>query len=304
MQILIDSGCIGNFVHKRIADRLARWKSRKSATYDLAEFNGKTMSKISEELRSVRLNIQGHQEELNLDINEMKYDIVLGMAWLKDHDPNIRWKTSQVEFTNCQHQEPIKRRDPPEKVVWVRAPKRQMAHAEKTDYPSEYKDFDKYFQEKHGIGALPEHKPWDHEITLQEGKQPTFGPLYSLSAKEEEILREYLEVNTKKGYIRLSESPAGYPILFVHKKNKSRLCVDFRKLNDITVKNVYPLPRIDELQDRLQGAKFFTAIDIRDAYYRVRMKEGEEWKTAFRTRYGLYEYCVMPFRLTNAPTTF
>jgi len=196
VQILIDSGCTGNFVHKRVADRLAKWKSKKSAAYDLAGFNGKTMSKISEKLRSVRLNIQGHQEELDLDINEMKYDVVLGMAWLKDHDPNIRWKTSQVEFTNCQHQEPIKRRDPPEKVVWVRAPKRQMAHAEKTDYPSEYKDFDKYFQEKHGIGALPEHKPWDHEITLQEGKQPTFGPLYSLSAKE-----------GGQGYIILTSKP-------------------------------------------------------------------------------------------------
>ena len=83
-----------------------------------------------------------------------------------------------------------------------------------------------------------------------------------------------------------------------------RFCVDYRQLNNITIKNRYALPLISELQDRFQGAKWFTKLDVRDAYYLVRMKEGEEWKTAFRTRYGHYEYLVMPFGLTNAPATF
>ena len=94
-------------------------------------------------------------------------------------------------------------------------------------------------------------------------------------------------------------------MLFAPKKDRSlRPCIDYRKLNIITKKNRYPLPRIDELQDRLIGAKWFTAIDIRDAYYQIRMKEGEEWKTAFRTRWGHYEYQVMPFGLTNALASF
>ena len=83
-----------------------------------------------------------------------------------------------------------------------------------------------------------------------------------------------------------------------------RLCVDYRKLNDITIKNRYPLPNIEELQDRLAKAKWFSKIDLKGAYNLIRMKEGEEWKTAFRTRYGHYEYLVMPFRLTNAPATY
>ena len=82
-----------------------------------------------------------------------------------------------------------------------------------------------------------------------------------------------------------------------------RTCVDYRKLNDITIKNRYPLPNIQELRDRLNGARWFTKLDQRDAYYLIRMKEGEEWKTAFRTRYGLFEYLVMPFGLTNAPAS-
>jgi hypothetical protein len=113
-----------------------------------------------------------------------------------------------------------------------------------------------------------------------------------------------LDKNLKKGFIRRSESPAGHPILFVPKKDGSnRLCVDYRKLNDITIKNRYPLPNISELQDQLAGAQYFTALDLQGAYNLICMKEGEEWKTAFRTRYGLYEYLVMLFGLTNALAT-
>ncbi|KAK1911204.1 hypothetical protein P3342_011806 [Pyrenophora teres f. teres] len=93
--------------------------------------------------------------------------------------------------------------------------------------------------------------------------------------------------------------------MFVPKKDgKLRLCVDYRKLNDITIKNRYPLPNITELRDRLSRAKIFTALDLRDGYYLIRIAKGEEWKTAFRSRYGHYEYTVMPFGLTNAPATF
>ena len=126
--------------------------------------------------------------------------------------------------------------------------------------------------------------------------------------QELKVLRGYLDENLKKGFIRESKSPAGYPILFAPKKDGSlRLCVDYRKLNDITIKNRYPLPNIGELQDRLGRAKIFTKLDLRGAYNLIRMKEGEEWKTAFRTRYGHYEYLVMPFgphqRTSNLPST-
>lgn len=110
-----------------------------------------------------------------------------------------------------------------------------------------------------------------------------------------------MDENLAKGFIRKSESLAGVPILFVPKKNrKLRLYVDYRKLNAITIKNRYLLPNISELQDRLVYADWFTSIDLRAAYNLIRIAEGDEWKTAFRTRYRHYESLVMPFGLINA----
>lgn len=153
--------------------------------------------------------------------------------------------------------------------------------------------------------ALPKHQPWDHEIPLEPGKTPAFKKIYPMNEQQLKALREYLDENLKKGFIRESKSPAGYPLFFVPKKNnKLRPVIDYRQLNEITVKNRYPLPLIGEMMDRLRGAYWFTSMDLKGAYNLVRMKEGEEWKTAFRTKYGLYEYLVMPFGLTNAPATF
>ena len=125
------------------------------------------------------------------------------------------------------------------------------------------------------------------------------------SEQELKVLKDYIEESLQKGHIRPSSSPCGAPVLFVKKKDGSlRLCVDYRSLNAITIKDRYPLPLIDTLLDRLKNAKIFTALDLRGAYNLVRVKEGDEWKTAFRTRYGHYEYLVMPFGLSNAPAVF
>ncbi|EAL20633.1 hypothetical protein CNBE2980 [Cryptococcus deneoformans B-3501A] len=153
--------------------------------------------------------------------------------------------------------------------------------------PEEYHQYLDVFDKK-SANMLPEHRSFDHHIPLEEGKNPPFGPIYNLSEKELEALCEYLDENLKKGFIRLSKSPAGAPILFVKKKDGSlRMCIDYWGINKITIKNRYPLPLITELLDRLKSAK-----------------AGEEWKTAFCTRYGHFEYLVMPFGLTNAPASF
>jgi len=156
--------------------------------------------------------------------------------------------------------------------------KEEMRNAlEEPEIPYEYQDYKDLFKDDKTRNALPKHQPLDHEIPLAEGKNPTKECTYPLSRAQEIELRKYIDENMKKGFIQPSKSPVGYPILFVPKKDGSlRLCVDYRKLNEITVKNSYPLPLISKLQDRLQGAKWFTALDLRGAYYLLRMKEGEE----------------------------
>ena len=152
---------------------------------------------------------------------------------------------------------------------------------------------------------LPSNGKMDHAIETVDDKDPPYGPLYNLSTPELAVLRDYIDESLQKGWIRRSTSPCGAPILFVPKKDGGlRLCVDYRGLNKITIKNRTALPLISETLDRLVGAAIFTKFDLKDAYHRIRIQEGHEWKTAFRTRYGHFEYLVMPFGLANAPATF
>ena len=154
--------------------------------------------------------------------------------------------------------------------------------------------------------ALPEHRPYDCKIDLREGTTAPWGPIYPLSEVELQTLREWLKEMEKTGKIRKSTSPAGAPILFVPKPSGRglRRCVDYRGLNAVTISNRYPLPLMQELQERVQGAQWFTKLDLKNGFNLIRIRKGDEWKTAFRTRYGLYEFQVMPFGLTNAPSTF
>ena len=170
--------------------------------------------------------------------------------------------------------------------------------------PREYHDYITLFEEEERKD-LPPHRHNDHKIELDPTKDIPNKKLYPMKEKELEELRDYLGKNLSRGWIRESDSPAGAPILFVKKKDGSlRLCVDYRGLNAVTKKDRYPLPLIGEALDRLSTAKYYTKLDIKDAYHNIRIRNGDEWKTAFKTRYGLFEYTVMPFGLTNAPTTF
>ena len=173
------------------------------------------------------------------------------------------------------------------------------------DVPWQYRDYVSVFNGQYA-DELPPHRSFDHAIDMVEDKQPPWGPIYALSEKELGVLREYLDDMLRSGKIRPSKSPAGAPILFVPKKEGRglRLCVDYRGLNKVTILNRYPLPLMNELRDRVRGAKIFTKLDLKAGYNLIRIKEGDEWKTAFRSRYGHFEYLVMPFGLANAPATF
>jgi hypothetical protein len=170
--------------------------------------------------------------------------------------------------------------------------------------PPEYHKFLPLFSEVEANKLLL-HCPYDYRIPLKEDFIPPFRPIYPLSQMELEALWKWLNKNLSKGFIHVSSSPASMHILFVKKSDRSLwLCVDYQGLNEGTIKNHYPLPLLHEILLCLQKAKYFTKLDIYGAYNLVRMAEGEEWKTAFRTWYGLFESLFMPFGLTNAPASF
>jgi hypothetical protein len=153
--------------------------------------------------------------------------------------------------------------------------------------------------------GMPPDQDVEFIIELQPDTAPISRRPYKMTPKELAELKVQLNELLDKRYIRLSSSPWGCPALFVKKKDQSlRLCVDYRPLNAVTVKNKYPLPRIDILLDQLAGAKVFSKVDLRSGYHQIKIRLEDIPKTAFSTRYGLYEYLVMSFGLTNAPAHF
>ena len=153
--------------------------------------------------------------------------------------------------------------------------------------------------------SLPPRRAVDHEIELFPGSKPPAKSPYRMAPPELEELRKQLNEFLVGGFIRPSKAPYGAPVLFQKKADGSlRLCIDYRALNKVTVRNTYPIPLIADLFDQLRRAKYFTKLDLRSGYHQVRIAEGDESKTACVTRYGAYEWLVMPFGLTNAPATF
>ena len=171
--------------------------------------------------------------------------------------------------------------------------------------PEEYHDYADVFSKSEASKLAP-HRPYDLKIDLEEGTSPPpISAMYSLSPTELETLREFVDENLRRGFIRTTSSPHGAPVLFSRNNNGSlRLCVDYRGLNKISKKDRYPLPLISDLLATAGKARIYTTLDLRHAYHLVRIAEGDEWKTAFRTRYGSFEWMVMPFGLTNAPAAF
>jgi hypothetical protein len=337
IRILIDSGADGNFISPRIINQGEVPWVKKENPYRLGTVEGDPVAydsgMITRETARAPLtlfdvqneNIIHQEEEAQFDIAEIgRHDAILGMPWLRKHNPQIDWITGQIRTTWHRENGSIPRRrdlaageahedrrdTSKSETIRILAftdasiPADQVSEEHLEFVPEEYRQYGQLFCELKSL-TLPKHGPWDHEIELKEGTEPKFHRIYSLSAEQLEVLREYIKENLKKGHIRPSQSSAGYPILFVPKKDGSlRLCVDYRQLNAITKKNCHPLPLIAELKDRLFGAVWFTVLDLPGAYSMIRIKEGHEWKTAFRTKYGNYEYLILPFGLTNAPATF
>jgi len=170
--------------------------------------------------------------------------------------------------------------------------------------PVQYRPFAEVFS-REAQQSLPAHGPHDMEINLEPGKVPPAGSLYPLSKDELDLLKDYLEEMTRTGKIRPSSGAAGAPIFFAKQASgKLRIVVDYRGLNAVTVKDKYPLPLMTQLMEQFSESAWFTKLDLKNGFNLIRIAAGDEWKTAFRTRYGAFEYLVMPFGLTNAPSVF
>jgi hypothetical protein len=222
-------------------------------------------------------------------------DVILGMDWLTKHkgiiscaDKTVLLTDQQGKSVSCQAQPPAS--DP-------------MMFNLATESISVVEEFMDVFPEE--LPGMPPEREVEFYIDLIPGTAPIAKRPYRMAPTELAELKLQIADLQQKGYIRPSSSPWGAPVMFVSKKDGSmRMCIDYRSLNEVTIKNKYPLPRIDDLFDQLQGAKYFSKIDLRSGYHQLRIKEADIQKTAFVTRYGQYEFTVMSFGLTNAPAFF
>ncbi|UTT89148.1 hypothetical protein NDA17_005448 [Ustilago hordei] len=256
--------------------------------------------------------------------NTADYDLILGFTELRRLKPTIQWDMGQLEFKTQEQDRPPRR--PPEAAragdLTMRRPTlhgnefvsaEHILRAALEDGPIGFMLLEEPPSSLPAFGFVPTgadkgvEMEVEHDLHLEliEGGKPPQGPLYLKGPKEMSELRRYLDENLEKGFIRPSKSLARSPVLFIPKKDGGlRLCVDYRGLNEITVKNRAPLPLIKEQLFLLRKARIYTKLDLRAAYNLIRIAKGDEWKTAFGTQLGLYEYLVMPFGLANAPAHF
>ncbi|KAL2252777.1 UNVERIFIED_CONTAM: Transposon Tf2-12 polyprotein [Sesamum indicum] len=254
-----------------------------------------------------------------LDLKE--FDVILGMDWLAQHKAIVDYYKKEV-MIECSGESKVilvgDRQVVPVCVISAMEARRLMlegceaylAHVVDTEKVNPtleeipvVRDFPEVFPDD--LPGLPPHREVDFAIETLPGVAAISIAPYRMAPVELQELTKQIEELLGKGFIRLSTSSWGAPVLFVKKKDGSmRLCVDYRQINRVTVKNKYPLPRIDDLLDQLKGTTIFSKIDLRSGYWQLRIAENDIPKIAFRTRYGHYEFLVMPFGLTNAPAAF
>ena len=220
---------------------------------------------------------------------QLQDDIILGLPWLKKYNPKVDWTSNQLTLNRTTKATDLAR-------ALIKLPTLPI--------PQIYSRYARIFDESKAT-RFPPSRPYDHAINLKPDFIPKRFKPYSLPVHHQKALNDFIEENLKSGYIRPSKSPMASPIFFVDKKDGGlRPCQDYRYLNNGTIKNGYPLPRISDLLDKLTNAKWFCKLDIRWGYNNIRIKDGDQWKAAFVTPSGLYEPTVMFFGLCNSPATF
>ncbi len=234
-------------------------------------------------------------------IHSPNHSIIIGLPWLRTHNPHISWREGQiVQWGSTCHEHCLLKI--PQASSQASSPPVQST--EGLHLPAEYVDLTEAFSKK-GASQLPNHRSVDCAIDLMPGAIPPKGRISPLSQPESEAMKLYIEEKLAKGFIRPATSPASAGFFFVKKKDGGlRPCIDYRGLNDITIKSRLPLPLVPATLEQLRRAKYYTKLDLSNAYNLVHIREGDEWKTDFSTTSGHYEYLVMPFGLANSPSVF
>lgn len=390
VEILVDCGSTGNFISEDFVQhhRIPTCESENKYIVTLADgsrqISNRVVNNIIVEINEQKLN-NIYRERLTLNVLPLQtYQVILGMPWLKYHNPLIDFSCGRVVIRSRDKNRVFTLESKPKKkqtkhqankqnvscnavnvhannvteVVDVRTciqnsknenldykqcesvqinvlSAKQMAREMKNNNTDEFyiaivqmseqkstikmnninteleRESSKIISEYQEVfpvelpKGLPPHRLVDHTIELMPNTATPYKASYRMSPLELQEVKKQIDELLNQGYIQPSKSPYGSPVLFVKKKEGTlRMCVDYRALNKITIKNKYPLPRIDELLDRLTGAKYFSKIDLRSGYHQVRIAEQDIEKTAFNCRYGHYEFLVLPFGLCNAPATF
>jgi hypothetical protein len=253
----------------------------------------------------VSIRIRGVEFLANLIVLESNgIDVILGMDWLSKHKGMINCAKKAVRLTtsNGKEMEYVAENLVTNKAAFNRVVLNQLEAASTMDVRTISEFLDVFPEELPGMS--PNHEI-EFVIELVPGTAPIFRRPYRMAANQLAELKEQLQELLDKGYIRPSASPWGAPFIFVPKKDGTqRMCVDYRSLNEVTIKNKYPLPRICDLFYQLKGACVFSKIDLRSRYHQLKIRATDIPKTGFITRYGLYEYTVMSYGLTNAPAYF
>jgi hypothetical protein len=331
---LIDSGATDNFMHPAFAKRMGLGLQLLPTPKKIFNIDNTTnKSGMITQFLDLNIRANGINKEMHFLVTDIGHEeILLGYPWLATFEPRFNWKSAIIDehilpiiisslnpriprkqptiamaLSEEAKQSIIRQLDTECTIRGVATNLAIQAGEQQTDaeLPKEYQDFARLFSDE-VADRFPPSREWDQAIDLKPGAPDALNcKVYPMTRDEDTTLEKFLDEMVAKGYIRPSKSPYASPFFFVKKKDgKLRPVQDYRRLNSHMVRNQYPLPLIAQLISDLSGAHIFSKVDVRQGYNNVCIKKGDEWKAAFKTKFGHWEPLVMFFRLTNSPSTF